>query len=62
MLAGARTPAEVVRDLFAWAGPGAWFAAHSGLFEAGFLHAAIPEVCSVTDDSLMISTLSTRAK
>lgn len=57
MLEGARTPAEVVRDLFAWAGPGAWFAAHSGLFEAGFLHAAIPEVCGATDDSLMISTL-----
>lgn len=57
MLEGARTPAEVVRDLFAWAGPGAWFAAHSGLFEVGFLHAAIPEVCVAADDSLMISTL-----
>lgn len=57
MLEGARAPQEVVRDLFAWAGPGAWIAAHSGAFEAGFLHAAVPEVCGAADDSLMLSTL-----
>lgn len=57
MLEGARTPAEVVRDLFAWAGPGAWLAAHSGAFEAGFLHAAVPEVCGAANAPLMISTL-----
>jgi DNA polymerase III epsilon subunit-like protein len=55
MLEGARSPEEVARDLFAWAGPGAWFAAHSGEFEAAFLLAAggPPE----DDDSLMLSTL-----
>jgi DNA polymerase III epsilon subunit-like protein len=57
MLEGARTPPEVVKDLFAWAGPGAWLAAHSGVFEAGFLHAAVPDVCGGADDSLMINTL-----
>lgn len=55
MLEGARTPEEVVRDLFAWAGPGAWFAAHSGEFEAAFLLAAGGP--AEDDDSLMLSTL-----
>ncbi len=56
MLEGARTPAEVMKDLFAWAGPGAWFVAHSGVFEAGFLHAAVPEACEADGDLLVIST------
>ncbi len=55
MLEGARAPEEVVRDLFAWTGPGAWFAAHSGKFEAAFLLAAGGP--AEDDDSLMLSTL-----
>ena len=39
MLEWARPHEEVVRDLFAWPGPGAWFAAHSGEFQAAFLFA-----------------------
>lgn len=57
ILEGTRTPAEVVRDLYAWAGPGAWFTAHSGAFEAAFLHAAVPEAYENGEDLLMISTL-----
>ena len=55
MLEGVRPPEEVVRDLFAWAGPGAWFAAHSGEFEAALLLAAGGPAGE--DDSLMLSTL-----
>jgi len=57
MVAGTSTSAEVVNDLFAWAGPGAWLAAHSGVFEAGFLHAAVPGESKADEDLLVISTL-----
>lgn len=55
MLEGARSPEEVVGDLFAWAGRDAWFAAHSGKFEAAFLLAAGGP--AEDDDSLVLSTL-----
>lgn len=56
-VAGARPPEEVVRDFFVWAGPQAWIAAHSGEFEAGFLHAALGGRDDADEDRCVLSTL-----
>lgn len=56
-VAEARPPEEVVRDFFVWAGPGAWFAAHSGEFEAAFLYAALGGREDADEDRCVLSTL-----
>ena len=56
-VAGARPPEEVVRDFLSWAGQGAWFAAHSGEFEAAFLCAATGGREDADEDRCVLSTL-----
>ena len=56
-LVGARRPEAVVQDFFAWAGPDAWFAAHSGEFEAGFLRIALGEELDAEGYLPVLSTL-----
>ena len=56
-VAGARPAAEVVRAFFTWAGPDAWFVAHSGEFEAAFLCAAVAPDNTALENRPIISTL-----
>ena len=56
-VAGARTPEAVVKDFFAWAGRATWLVAHSGEFEAAFLHTAAGGQKNEDEDRCVLSTL-----